>query len=87
VTGAEPDGNGATVHSRIVDPKSSRIVEIKWRVHPTDGALKVRDVLIENLSMSQTQRREFASVAQQRGGTAAGLIAALREKVAQLERN
>lgn len=86
VTRAEPEGDGATVESRIVDPKTKRVVEIKWRLRPAGGKLKVRDVLIENLSMSQTQRREFASVLQQRGGTAAGLIAALRDKIVELDR-
>jgi ABC-type transporter MlaC component len=36
--------------------------------------------------MSQTQRREFAAVFQQRGNTVDGLIAALREKIAELDR-
>jgi phospholipid transport system substrate-binding protein len=86
VTNAEPDGSGATVESRIVDPKSGRTVDIKWRLRPAGGQLKVRDVLIENISMSQTQRREFAAVVQQRGGTAAGLISAMREKIADLDK-
>jgi hypothetical protein len=36
--------------------------------------------------MAQTQRREFAAVLQQRGGKAEGLIAAIREKIADLDR-
>lgn len=86
VTRVEPDGDGATVESRIVDRKTGRTVEVKWRLRPAGGRLKVRDVLIENLSMSQTQRREFAAVLQQRGGTAAGLIGAMRDKIAELDR-
>lgn len=85
VTGAEPDDNGATIISRIADSKTGRTVEIKWRLRPANGKLKVRDVLIENLSMSLNQRREFASVVQRGGGTAAALIAAMREKIAQLD--
>jgi phospholipid transport system substrate-binding protein len=86
VVKGEADGPGATIDSRIVDPKSGRIVDIKWRLRPTAGNLKVRDVLIENISMAQTQRREFAAVLQQRGGKAEGLIAAIREKIAQLDK-
>lgn len=86
VVRGEADGPGATIESRIFDPKSGRTVEIKWRLRPTAGQMKVRDVLIENISMSQTQRREFAAVLQQRGGTAEGLIAAIREKIAELDR-
>ena len=86
VTKGEADGPGATIESRIVDPKSGRTVDIKWRLRPTGGQLKVRDVLIENISMAQTQRREFASVLQQRGGKAEGLIAAIREKITALDK-
>lgn len=86
VTGAEADGNGATVSSRIVDPKTGRTVEIKWRLRPSGGTLKVRDVLIENLSMSLNQRREFASVVQRGGGTAEVLIEAMRQKIAELDK-
>lgn len=82
----EAEGNGATIDSRIVDPKSGRTVDIKWRLRPTGGQMKVRDVLIENISMAQTQRREFAAVLQQRGGKAEGLIAAIREKIADLDK-
>lgn len=86
VTGGEADGNGAVITSRISDSKTGRTVDIKWRLRPAAGTLKVRDVLIENLSMSLNQRREFASVAQRSGGTAASLIAAMREKIAQLDK-
>ncbi len=86
VTGAEADGGGIEVTSRITDPKNDRTVEVKWRLRPAGAQLKVRDVVIENISMSQTQRREFASVFQQRGNTVDGLIAALREKIAELDR-
>ena len=86
VTGAEADGGGVEVLSRITDPKNDRTVEVKWRLRPSGAQLKVRDVVIENISMSQTQRREFAAVYQQRGNTVEGLIAALREKIAELDR-
>ena len=86
VTGADADGGGVEVVSRITDPKNDRTVEVKWRMRPSGKQLKVRDVVIENISMSQTQRREFAAVFQQRGNTVDGLIAALREKIAELDR-
>ncbi len=86
VTRGEADGAGATIESRIVDPRTGRAVDIKWRLRPTGGQMKVRDVLIENISMAQTQRREFAAVLQQRGGKAEGLIAAIREKIADLDK-
>lgn len=86
VVGAEDDGGGVEVVSRIHDPKNARTVELRWRLRKSGAQLKVRDVLVENISMSQTQRREFAAVFQQRGGTVDGLIAALREKISELDR-
>jgi len=86
VIGADADGGGVEVVSRITDPKNNRTVEVKWRLRQSGAQLKVRDVVIENISMSQTQRREFAAVFQQRGNTVDGLIAALREKIAELDR-
>ncbi len=86
VVGGEPDGNGATIDTRIVDQKSGRTVDIKWRLRPTAGHMKVRDVLIENISMAQTQRREFAAVLQQHDNKAEGLIAAIRGKIADLDK-
>jgi len=86
VIGADNDGGGVEVVSRINDPKNARTVEVKWRLRASGAQLKVRDVLVENISMSQTQRREFAAVFQQRGNSVDGLIAALREKIAELDR-
>ena len=86
VVGADSDGGGVEVVSRITDPKNARTVEVRWRLRASGAQLKVRDVLVENISMSQTQRREFAAVFQQRGNTVDGLIAALREKIAELDR-
>jgi phospholipid transport system substrate-binding protein len=86
VVGAENDGGGVEVVSRVTDSKNARTLEVKWRLRASGATLKVRDVLIENISMSQTQRREFAAVFQQRGNTVEGLLAALREKIAELDR-
>ena len=86
VVGADNDDDGVVVATLIVDARGGAPVDIKWRLRPVGGRLKVRDVVIENISMSLNQRREFASVYQQRGSTVAGLIAAIREKVAELDR-
>ena len=88
VVRAELDGDGAIVTSQIVGPGSGdrRQIELKWRLRKTGDALKVRDVVVENISMTLNQHREFRSVMQQRGGTIEGLTTALREKVAELDR-
>lgn len=86
VVGAEEDGGGVSVTSRITDITNDRTIELKWRLRQAGAQLKVRDVVLENISMSLTQQREFAAVFQQRGGTVEGLLAALREKIAELDR-
>jgi phospholipid transport system substrate-binding protein len=81
ILGSQPDvGGGLVVTSLIVDPRTNRTADIKWRLRGSAGAYKVRDVLIENVSMSVTHRREFETVFQQRGNSVDALIHALRAK-------
>lgn len=55
-------------------------IRVNWRVRNLPQGLKVVDVQVEGVSMSITQRDEFASVIRNRGGTIEGLLTALREK-------
>jgi len=86
VTGSEADGSGAMVTTQIADAESKRLIGIKWRLRPTASGLKVRDVVVENISMTLNQRREFAAVLRTRDGSLDGLTAALREKIAEIDR-
>jgi len=83
---SEADGDGAIVTSRIGDLDAARQVELRWRLRPTESGLKVRDVVVENISMTLNQRREFASVLHKRGGTLEGLTGALREKIVEFDK-
>ena len=84
VTGARPVGGASSdvvVASRILRPAGAP-VQVEWRVRPSgDGDLQIIDVIVEGVSMSVTQRSEFASVIQSRGGQVQGLLDALRERV------
>lgn len=75
----------AIVTSEIVRPAAPPI-KVEWRVGIPQGQndYRVYDVTIEGISMVVTQRAEFAAVIERRGGTVAGLIQALREKVNEL---
>ena len=55
-------------------------VKINWRVRSKDDAHKIVDVLVQGISMSVTQRDEFAAVIRKTGGKVDGLIKALRRK-------
>ncbi|SCA57769.1 putative Toluene tolerance transporter [Candidatus Terasakiella magnetica] len=78
----------AIVRSRIDRPTSSEPIFVDWRVKSgKEGNMKVVDVLIAGVSMSQTQRSEFSSVIKRNGGKVNGLIDALKNKTAQLVQN
>ena len=73
------DGN-AIVQSVVTREGNEAPVRIEWRViHPEDRYL-ITDVVVEGVSMAQTQRSEFSSVIRRNGGSVQGLIAALRDK-------
>ncbi len=54
-------------------------VRVVWRVATTGKDFKLTDVLIQGVSMAQTQRDQMASVIRQHGGQVAGLITILRD--------
>jgi phospholipid transport system substrate-binding protein len=71
----------ATVHT-LVDRPSAEDVRVDWRLRQEgDGSWRVIDLVVEGVSMSITQRSEFASVIQSNGGKVRGLIDTLRKKV------
>ncbi|MBM3485268.1 MAG: ABC transporter substrate-binding protein [Alphaproteobacteria bacterium] len=72
--------NDKLVSTEIVQPSGKPPVRVVWRVRGQAGAFKVVDVTVEGISMSVTQRDEFAAVIRSNGGTVAGLLDALRKK-------
>jgi phospholipid transport system substrate-binding protein len=74
--------NYATVFTAIYQP-NGQMVRIDWRVmrQEQDQSWRVVDVVIEGVSLTVTQRSEFASVIESKGGTIKGLIDTLRQKV------
>jgi phospholipid transport system substrate-binding protein len=83
INGTRSEGERDTlVQSTIMRPTGPPM-NVEWRVRKTPGGFRIIDVGVEGVSMSLTQRQEFASVIQQNGGRIEGLIQALRQKVAQ----
>ena len=77
-----PNGKSdVIVFSSIVRDKSQPPLHVDWRVRYRKSTLKIVDVIVEGVSMGQTQRSEFASVIRQNGGKVEGLLAVLRERV------
>lgn len=63
ITGATDDGEGEyTVNMQMRAADNKPPVEVAYRVHETNGQLRVFDVIVEGVSMITTQRSEFSSV-------------------------
>jgi phospholipid transport system substrate-binding protein len=78
VTGSRTDPAGAIVTSQIIRPQGPPI-EVDWQLGISDGRYKIRDVIIDGVSMAMAQRFAFASMIQRSGGQVAGLLATMRE--------
>jgi phospholipid transport system substrate-binding protein len=82
VTGSRSDPDGATVTSEIVRPQGAPPIKVDWRLSTCDGLYKISDVIIEGVSMGESERSEFASVIQRSGGQVQSLLAMMRERIA-----
>ncbi len=81
VTTARMEGKSDAIVSSIIEPKNGPKISIDWRVRKKkNGTLKIVDIMVEGISMSLTQRSDFASVIQRGGGKTEILLAHLRPK-------
>ena len=82
VTGERPESDkDFIVNSQITHPDGSQPTQIDWRVRQRNGKLGVIDVVVEGVSLSVTQRQEYASVIQQNGGQIDGLLKLMHEQL------
>jgi len=70
-----------TVLSQITHPDGSQPTAIDWRVRQKDGKMGVIDVVVEGVSLSVTQKQEYASVIQNNGGHIDGLLQSMRQQL------
>ncbi|MCZ6607293.1 MAG: ABC transporter substrate-binding protein [Alphaproteobacteria bacterium] len=68
------------VYSKILRPDGSPLVRVDWRVRKRKGEHKVIDVMVEGVSLGQTQRSEVASVIRKNGGKIQSLLDEMRKK-------
>lgn len=82
------DDRDAVVRSEVLRPNASEPILVDWRIKADqNNEMKIVDVKVAGVSMSQTQRSEFASVIKNNGGKVSGLIKALRSKTDELVSN
>ena len=72
--------DGAVVTTSILR-QSGPPVKVDWKLRGAAPAFKIVDVMVEGVSMSVTQRDDFAAAIQAHDGNVAGLIDMLRQKI------
>lgn len=85
VVRANGNGDAMIVVQSQIARDAAKPIRVDWRVARDDGASKIADVVVEGVSMVQTQRSEFSSVIIRNGNKVAGLIEELRGKVHSLQ--
>ena len=81
VNGARSNDDGSTIVNSIINRPNGDIIRLDWRVEAESGKTMITDLLVEGVSLRTTHRSDFASAIQSNGGTVAGLLDALRQKV------
>jgi phospholipid transport system substrate-binding protein len=80
---SRPKTNVAIVSTEIVVKHngSSKPVKVDWRLkRRSNGQFKITDISVENVSMSITRRKEFASIIHRAGGKVGAIITELHKK-------
>jgi len=73
------DGEKDALVTSFIVSEDSPEVQVDWRVRYKDGKYRIIDVIVEGVSMSVTQRSDFASVIQRGGGDVEVLLAHLKQ--------
>lgn len=76
---SRPIGEKDSLVSTMIVPETGPKIDVDWRVRNKNGKMQIIDVVIEGVSMSLTQRSDFASVVQRGGGKIEPLLAHLRK--------
>jgi phospholipid transport system substrate-binding protein len=85
IRGSRSDSDGVIVSADVTSPGSASGLRMDWRLVNDNGAYRINDVIVEGVSMTVTQRSEFASILQRNGGQVRGLIALMRQKTAPVQ--
>lgn len=78
VQSARPINEKDMMVTSFIVPEGNPKVQVDWRVRSRGNGYKVVDIVVEGVSMTQTQRSDFASVIQRGGGDIDALLTSLR---------
>lgn len=84
VTGSREESDGAIIITSKLNRPGAQPIKIDWRLYDKDGKYKIYDVLLEGVSMSITQRSEYAAVIQREGGKIGGLNKAIQSNTTHI---
>ncbi|MBI3113187.1 MAG: ABC transporter substrate-binding protein [Rhodospirillales bacterium] len=73
--------NDIIVYSTIKRVDGAQPIKVAWRVRGKPGGFKIVDVIVEGISMVQTQKSEFASFIQQHDGNLGALLTEIRKRI------
>lgn len=69
------------VNSEITRPDGTKQATVTWRVRQKNDKMGIIDVVVEGVSMSVTQRQEYASIIERNGGDLEALLVMMRARV------
>ncbi len=75
------DAEQTLVQTTLMRPNAEKPLRVDWRVRETKGVYRVIDIMIEGLSMAQSQRSEFSSLLRSNGGNIDGLMSELEMRL------
>ncbi len=78
------DRGGATVSTRIQRP-GGEPVQVQWHLRERKGEVRIVDVMVEGISMSLTQRSDFAASVRTTGGNLDAFLDTLEAKVRNIK--
>lgn len=82
VESARPTNDSDYIVSSRIVPPHGQTIDVKWHVREKNGALKIIDITIQDVSMALSKRSEFASIIQRGGGNPEIILEHLRDMAA-----
>lgn len=82
VLGSKTESDASINVMTQISRPNGQIISIDWKLYQDKDSFLIYDVIIEDISMSITQRTEYSSIIHKQGGRIQGLIDILRRKIA-----
>jgi len=77
----KPKGRGYTVNGAIVEKSGNIVIDVHWLLMPRGRSLKILDIAVAHLWLTQQQRTAFRSVLSKNRGNFSALLRHMRRQV------